>query len=223
MSKSKKQIKEAMRTSENNWIPYQNNAEKELYKQAIDELQVKYDKYEQPTYKEIKAKINKARRQGKLYETTDRLGVFKYISVWRYTADMIATYSSRTGQIIDREGNIDTRNIRICVNDIYLYIRETEECIHLINHEWFNTELCKWEVIKYYCQYGDLNSGIVYIPFMKGLKYAVAYKKNLPPEETKYQIVTASKRERCLYVQSKIKVSGRHYSYNYIREHLSEL
>ena len=220
--KNTKQI-EAAKTSETNRLDKLNTYQRNWYDRAVEEIQKKYDNFEQPTYKDIKSKINKARRQNKIYETKDRQSVFRYIATWRYTADMIATYSGRTGQVMDREGNTDTRNIRICVNDIYLYIRETEECIHLINHEWFNTELCKWEVIKYFCQYGDLNSGIVYMPFMKGLKYAVAYKRNLPPEETKYQIVTASKRERCLYVQSKMKVSGRHYSYNYIREHLSEL
>jgi hypothetical protein len=61
------------------------------------------------------------------------------------------------------------------------------------------------------------------MPFMKGLKYAIAYKKNLPLEETKYQIVTASKKERCLYVQKKAKSGGRNYSYEYIREHLNEI
>jgi hypothetical protein len=224
MSKTNKkhQVKEAMKTSEKNWISYQTAEEKELYAQAIEEIQKRYEKFEQPSYKEVKAKINKARRQGKLYETEDRLGVFKYIATWRYTADMIANYSGRTGYVTDRNGRIDTRNIRICVDDIYLYIRETEECIHIVNHEWFNTELCKWEVIKYFCQYGELKEGIVFMPFMKALKYATAYKKNLSPEETKYQIVTASKRERCLYVQSKLKVSGRHYSYEYIRQHLNE-
>lgn len=225
MSKNKKQEmkKEAMKTSEHNWLKYQSKEEKKYYEIATKEIQKKYDKYEQPTYKEIKAKINKARRQGKLYETEDRLRVFKYIATWRYTADMIAKYSGRTGHLVNMNGAEDIRNVKICVNDIYLYIRETEECIHIINHEWFNTELCKWEVLRYYCQYGDLLGGIVFMPFMKGLKYAIAYKKNLPLEETKYQIVTASKKERCLYVQKKAKSGGRNYSYEYIREHLNEI
>lgn len=225
MSKNKKQEmkKEAMKTSEHNWLNYQSKEEKKYYEIATKEIQKKYDKYEQPTYKEIKAKINKARRQGKLYETEDRLSVFKYIATWRYTADMIAKYAGRTGHLVNMNGTEDIRNVKICVNDIYLYIRETEECIHIINHEWFNTELCKWEVLRYYCQYGDLLGGIVFMPFMKGLKYAIAYKKNLPLEETKYQIVTASKKERCLYVQKKAKAGGRNYSYDYIREHLNEI
>lgn len=225
MSKNKKQEmkKEAMKISENNWLKYQTKEEKKYYEIATKEVQKKYDKYELSTYKEIKSKINKAKRQGKLYETTDRLNAFKYIATWRYTAAMIAKYSGRTGQLVKMDGTEDTRNVKICVNDIYLYILETGECIHLINHEWFNTELCKWEVLKYYCQYGDLEGGIVFMPFMKGLKYAVAYKKNLPPEETKYQIVTASKMDRCLYVQKKLKASGRDYSYDYIRKHLNEI
>jgi hypothetical protein len=179
--------------------------------------------YEQPTYKEIKAKINKARREGRLYETEDRNAAFKYIATMRYTADMIAKYDGCRGYIEDRENNITTRDIRICVTDIYLYIRETEECIHLVNHEWFNTELCKWEVVKYYLQYGDIRGGIVYMPFLKGLKYAEAYKKNYGPEKTKYQIVTASKKERAEYVQKKLRYAGLNLSYNYVRKHLAEL
>jgi hypothetical protein len=214
---TRKQNNEAAKTSKNNWLDKQNNTEKALYKEAIEILDAKYEKYEQPTYKEIKAKINKARRQGKLYETEDRLGAFKYIATWRYTADMIANYSGRRGHV----DNLN--NIRICVNDIYLYIRETEECIHIVNHEWFNTELCKWEVIKYFCQYGELQEGIVFMPFMKALKYAEAYKKNLDPSKVKYQIVTASKRDRALFVQNKLKYQGINLSYNYIREHLAEL
>ena len=185
---TKKQNKEAAKTSKNNWLDKQTNTEKALYEESIEKLDNKYKKYEQPTYKEIKSKINKARRQGKLYETEDRLGAFKYIATWRYTADMIANYSGRRGYVEDRDGKIDTRNIRICVNDIYLYIRETEECIHIVNHEWFNTELCKWEVIKYFCQYGEIVGGIVFMPYMKALKYAEAYKKNLEPDKIKYQI-----------------------------------
>lgn len=214
---SKKQIKEAAKTSKNNWLDKQTVEEKALYTEALEVLDSKYAKYEQPTYKEIKAKINKARRQGKLYETTDRLNAFKYIATWRYTADMIANYSGRRGTIKN------LNNIKICVNDIYLYIRETEECIHIINHEWFNTELCKYEVIKYFCQYGELEEGIVFMPFMKALKYAEAYKKNLDPTKIKYQIVTASKKDRAIYVQRKLRSQGIYLDYKYVREHLAEL
>ena len=222
--KSKKEMKkEAMKTSENNWLKYQTEEEKKYYEMAVEGIQNKYDKYGQPTYKEVKAKINKAIRQGRYYETTDRLNAFKYIANWRYTADMIAKYAGRTGHLVNMDGSEDIRNVRICVNDIYLYVRETDECIHIINHEWFNTELCKWETLKYYCQYGDILGGIVFMPFMKGLKYAIAYKKNLSPEETKYQIVTASKLERCLYVQKKAKAGGRNFSYDYLRKHLNEI
>ena len=217
---TRKQNNEAAKTSKNNWLEKQTNIEKAYYQDAVNELNKKYEKYEQPTYKEIKAKINKARRQGKLYETEDRQGAFKYIATWRYTVDMIANYDGRRGYLRTEK---DLKNIKICVNDIYLYIRETEECIHLVNHEWFNTELCKWEVVKYFCQYGEIVGGIVFMPFMKALKYAEAYKKDLEPDKIKYQIVTASKKDRCLYVQSKLKHKGVHLSYNYIREHLAEL
>ena len=38
-----------------------------------------------------------------------------------------------------------------------------------------------------------------------------------------YQIVTATKRDRALYVQKKLKYQGIELSYDYIREHLAEL
>ena len=69
----------------------------------------------------------------------------------------------------------------------------------------------------------ELREGIVFIPFLKGLKYAEAYKKNLSPEKTKYQVVTASKKERAEYVQKKLKYAGLNLSYNYVRKHLAEI
>ena len=78
---------EVTKMSKNNWLENLTEQEKYYYDKACVELQKKYDKFDQPTYKEIKAKINKARRQGKLYETTDRNNAFKYIATWRYTAD----------------------------------------------------------------------------------------------------------------------------------------
>jgi hypothetical protein len=223
MSKKNTKQVEAAKTSKTNQLDKLNDKLLDLYNEAVDTLDDKYMRYGQPSYKEIKAKINKARRNGRLYETTDRNAAFKYIATMRYTADMIAKYDGCRGYIEDREGNITTRDIRICVTDIYLYIRETEECIHLVNHEWFNTELCKWEVIKYYLQYGNIVGGIVYMPFLKGLKYAEAYKKNFGPDKAKYQIVTASKKERVEYVQKKLRVAGLNLSYDYIRKHLNEL
>ena len=223
MSKKNTKQTEAAKTSKTNRLDKLNDKLLDLYNEAVDTLNDKYIRHDQPIYKEIKAKINKARRNGRLYETTDRNGAFKYIATMRYTADMIAKYDGCRGYIEDREGNITTRDIRICVTDIYLYIRETEECIHLVNHEWFNTELCKWEVIKYYLQYGNIVGGIVYMPFLKGLKYAEAYKKNFGPDKAKYQIVTASKKERVEYVQKKLRVAGLNLSYDYIRKHLAEL
>ena len=61
------------------------------------------------------------------------------------------------------------------------------------------------------------------MPFLKGLKYAEAYKKNFSPDKTKYQIVTASKKERTEYVQKKLRSAGLNLSYGYVREHLAEL
>ena len=223
MSKKNTKQTEAAKTSKTNRLDKLSDKLLDLYNEAVNMLDNRYMYHGQPTYKEIKAKINKARRNGRLYETTDRLGAFKYIATMRYTADMIAKYDGSRGCIEDREGNISTRDIKICVNDIYLYIRETEECIHLINHEWFNTELCRYEVVKYYLQYGNITGGIVYMPFLKGLKYAEAYKKNFGPEKTKYQIVTATKKERAEFVQKKLRYAGVNLSYEYVRQHLAEL
>jgi hypothetical protein len=61
------------------------------------------------------------------------------------------------------------------------------------------------------------------MPFLKGLKYAEAYKKNFGPEKTKYQVVTASKKERVEYVQKKLRYAGLNLSYDYVKSHLAEL
>ena len=218
--KSKKEMKkEAMKCSEINNLANLTEEQMAHYNKIVEEIQKRRDNHNAPTYKDIKSKINKAIRQGRLYETSDRLGAFKYIATMRYTVDMIAKYSGRR----DTGKGCKYSAPTICVNDIYLYVRETEECIHLLNHEWFNTDLCYLEVYKYYYQYGNIEGGIVFMPFLKGLKYAIAYKRNLPPEETKYQIVTASKHSRTLFVQKNIAKSGRNYSYEYVREHLAEL
>lgn len=209
--------KEAMKCSEINNLS--NLTEKELikYNKIVNEMQKRRDKHDTPTYKEIKSKINKAIRQGRIYETKDRLNTFRYIATMRYTVDMIAKYSARGDA--GKKYSAPT----ICVNDMYLYVRETEEVIHLDNHEWFNTDLCYLDVMKYYYQYGDIEGGIVFMPFLKGLKYAIAYKKNLPEEQVKYQIVSASKHDRTLFVQKNLAKAGKNYDYDYVRKHLAEL
>ena len=218
--KTKKEMKkEAMKCSEINNLGNLTKEQQKHYEHVTEQIQHRRELHESPTYRDIKAKINKAIRQGRVYETTDRLNTFKYISTMRYTTDMVAKYSGCRENCKGSKYSLPT----ICVNDIYLYVRETEEVIHLINHEWFNTDLCYLEVYKYYYQYGNIEGGIVYMPYLKGLKYAIAYKKNLPPEETKYQLVTASKHSRTLFVQKCIARSGRHYDYDYVRQHLNEL
>ena len=211
-----KKNKEALKTSKENWLDRLNEEDLALYNKVTFKIQKKYDKYEQPTYKETKAKINKARRQGKLYETSDRNSAFKYVYDMRYTVDLIAKYDGRRGNTKNSD------ELRICVVDIYLYIRETGECVHLMDHEWFNTDLCYLEVMKFALQYGELKGGIVHIPYMKGLKYAIAYRKNLPIEETKYQLVTATKQKRVDYVYEQLKRGGRRVNLNYLRRHLNE-
>lgn len=211
--------KEAMKCSEMNNLSNLGEKKLALYNKVVDEIQHRYEIHNAPTYKEIKAKINKAMRQGRIYETEDRQAVFKYVSVMRYTVDMIAKYSGCRDKCKGSKGSSPT----ICVNDMYLYIRETEEVIHLNNHEWFNTDLCYLEVTKYYLQYGQIEGGIVFIPFLKGIKYAIAYKKDLPDDQVKYQIVTASKHSRTLFVQKCLAKAGKNYDYNYVRKHLAEL
>lgn len=218
--KAHKEIKkESMKCSENNNLNNLTEEQLDKYNEICNEIQKRRDRHESPTYKEVKAKINKAMREGRIYETTDRLNVFKYIATMRYTADMVAKYDGCRDKCKGSNNSLPT----ICVVDMYIYVRETQEVIHLNNHEWFNTDLCYLEVMKYYYQYGNITGGIVFMPFLKGLKYAIAYKKNLPLEETKYQIVSASKHDRTLFVQKCLARSGRNYNYDYVRKHLAEL
>lgn len=220
---SKKTIKESMKTSENNWLHKLTEDELAYYYRVCDRLQKKYDKYEQPTYKEVKAKINKARRNGRIYETTDRNAAFHYIAVQRYTVDMIARYDGRRHRVIKHSNGKKHFEKNICVVDIYLYVRETEEVVHIVDHMWMNDRMCNQEVHKYYYQYGELREGIVFIPFLKGIKYDICYLKDIPQEEVKYQLVTGSRHERTLYIQHLINKTGVEYTYDYVREHLYEL
>ncbi len=220
---SKKTIKESMKASENNWLHKLTKDELSYYYRTCERLQQKYDKYEQPTYKEVKAKINKARRQGRMYETTDRNAAFHYIAVQRYTVDMIARYDGRRQRTINHSNGKKHYEKNICVVDIYLYVRETEEVVHIVDHMWMNDRACLQEVHKYYYQYGELREGIVFIPFLKGIKYDICYLKDIPQEEIKYQLVTGSKHDRTIYVHKLVTKAGMVCDYNYVREHLYEL
>lgn len=194
------------------------NKEQAIYTMALEKVQEIRDKLNEPTQKETKALINKAIAEGRYYETEDRLAVFKYIATMRYTAHMIGKYDGRG--VCDEGTKYEEQNI--CVIDMYLYIVETNECIHLMSHEWFNTELCKWEVLKYYYKYANKLGKEVYMTHLRGLKYANAYKRNYGPDKTKYQLVTADKNARAAFVQSKLRYSGRKYEFNYVKKHLEE-
>ena len=219
--KNTKQVKESMKASENNWLNKLTEEELAYYYRICNRLQNKYDKYEVPTYKETKAKINKARRSGTMYETMDRHAVFQYIYAMRYTVDLVATYDCRKTNHNTYKGKI-YESKRICLINMYLYIRETEEVIYIPDHMWVNEDICKDEIRKYYLQYGDISGGIVYLPYMKGLKYGESYRKDIPLENTRYQLVAGSKHDRTEFVAKQRKRAGLEYGYNYVRKHLYE-
>ncbi len=194
--------------------------EYEEYTFARDKVQSIRFKYGEPSQLDMQKIIDQAVRENRVYETEDRAGLFMYITTMRYTAHMIGHYDGRG---IDFEGT-DYEEKKICVRNMYFYIVETGEVIYLLNgHCWFNSELSKWDVLKYFHQYGRTKrQQIVYMSHLKGLKYAEAYKKNFSPDKTKYQLVTANKKTRAGYVHRKLRSGGRSYEYEYVREHLYE-
>ena len=191
--------------------------EYEEYKFACEKVQSARFKYGEPSQLDMQKMIDQAVEENRVYETDDRAGLFKYITTMRYTAHMLGLYDGRG---VDFEGT-SYEEKKICVVDMYFYIVETGEFIRLKGHCWFNSELSRWDVLKYYHQYGkNKRKQIVYMTHLKGLKYAEAYKKNFGPDRTKYQLVTANKKTRAGYVHRKLRSGGRNYEYEYVRTHL---
>lgn len=194
--------------------------EYEEYKYACDKVTSARFKYGEPSQNDMQKIINKAIEENRVYETEDRAELFKYITTMRYTAHMLGHYDGRG---VDFEGTSHEEK-KICVKNMYFYIVETGEVIYLLNgHCWFNSELSRWDVLKYFHQYGrNRRKQVVYMTHLKGLKYAEAYKKNFGPDKTKYQLVTSNKKTRAGYVHRKLRSGGRNYDYEYVIEHLYE-
>ena len=188
MSKATNRIKE-MRTQNNmkNNNTKQNKLNKLLEKEAyLNEI------YDNPTYEEIKAIVEKHRENGTIYATRTHDEAFTYLHNMKYTVSLIATYSKVSKSKYDNETSM-------CVQNIYMVVRETGECI-LVDHAWINEELAQIAVGKYVCMYKDQPGGEVFIPRLKTMKYAKDYRKN-GTYDVRYQLSAECKQNRALWVK----------------------
>lgn len=224
MSKKQNNLKETSKTSRINNLNNLNEEELKQYNNVIRSLNKLEDKYGSKTpYKEIKNKINRANRKGTLIKSNDRNETFKYIHDNKYTVDIVARYSKRGSYKLGQgKNNEDKKQYRwyktICVVDIYVYVRETDEVIFIDGHAWFNTDLVL-EAGKYYFEYGDMKDGMVYISRLKAMKYKSDYKAN--GEEThKYQLSTLCKTRRAQWVYTWQRAVGIEMTMEEIREML---
>ena len=225
MSKNKKQnnMRETAKVCKINNLNNLNEEELDQYHKIIKELGRAEDKFGKASYKEVKNIINRANRKGTVYTTTDRNAVFRYIHDMKYTIDIVAKYSKRGGYKQTEEVNSETEednskrtNLKtICIVDIYVVVRETEEVIYIDGHAWLNTNLVL-EAGKYFYEYGDMENGMVFVSRLKAMKYKSDYKAN-GYEVHKYQLSTLSKSKRAAWVQRWQKAVGINMTIDEIR------
>lgn len=207
--------------------------QREIYDKACERTNYLNEEFNNLTYKQAKAIVNKNIRKGTVYEVADenRNNVFRYIYDMKYTAYMIGKYDGRrykpeTTKTLKNGEEITLKELRtICVVDMYIVIQETEECIHIEGHAWLNDQdgLVK-EILRYYFEYGDtkeLKGHTVFMPRMKAMKYMIDYKKRTSPDKCKYQLVTASKTKRAMAIKEAFDRIGRtNFTISYIKKHI---
>ena len=188
MSKATNRIKE-MRKQNN---MKNNNTKKNKLNELLEQEAYLNKKYDNPTYEEIKAIVEKHRENGTIYATRTHNEAFTYLHNMKYTVAIIATYSRVSKSKYDNETSM-------CVQNIYMVVRETGECI-LVDHAWINEELAQVAVGKYVCMYKDQPGGEVFIPRLKTMKYAKDYRKN-GAYDVRYQLSAECKQNRALWVK----------------------
>ena len=218
MSKNKKQnnMKETAKVCKINNLNNLNEEELDQYNEIIKGLAKLEDRFGKASYKEVKNIINRANRKGTVYTTTDRNAVFRYIHDMKYTIDIVAKYSKRGGYKQSEEDNSKKTNLKtICIVDIYVVVRETEEVIYIDEHAWLNTDLVL-EAGKYFYEYGDMENGMVFVSRLKAMKYKSDYKAN-GYEVHKYQLSTLPKCKRAAWVQKWQRAVGINMTIDEIR------
>ncbi len=206
MSKATDRIKE-MRKQNN---MKNNNMKKEDRITKLREEQERLNlRYDNPTYEEIKAIINKHLENGTVYATRTHDEAFKYLNDMRYTVDIIANYSCAAHNKYDK--SITT----MCITNVYIVVRETGEVI-LVDHTWLDETLAHIPVGIYTAMYKSTKGGEVFINRLKTMKYANNYKNN-GRYKIRYQLSSECKTKRAEYVQRIHKAEGITMSINDIR------
>ena len=195
MSKATNRIKE-MRKQNN---MKKNNTKQNKLNKLLEKEAYLNEIYDNPTYEEIKAIVEKHRENGTIYATRTHNEAFTYLHNMKYTVAIIATYSRVSKSKYDNETSM-------CVQNIYMVVRETGECI-LVDHAWINEELAQVAVGKYVCMYKDQPGGEVFIPRLKTMKYAKDYRKN-GAYDVRYQLSAECKQNRALWVKKQQEYAG---------------
>ena len=210
MSKATNKIKEMRK---------QNNMQKNNTKHnRINKLEEKQEyfniKYSNPTANEMEAKLLEHKMNGTIYKIRkNRDMALKYIYDWKYTVDVLATYSAVGYDNTDKYGNTFRT---MCLKEVYLLVRETGECIS-IDHLWLDERLAEYAVVKYTGMYGrNGGHGRVFIARLKAMRYADSYSKNGTLRE-RYQLSSESKQNRANYVKSIQEATGIHMTNEEIR------
>ena len=204
MSKATDRIKE-MRKQNN---MKNNNTKSNKLNKALEQEAYLNEKYNNPTYEDIKAIVDKHRENGTIYTARTHDEAFTYLHNMKYTVDIIATYNRVSKSKYDNETSI-------CIKDIYMIVRETEECI-LVDHAWINEGLAQVAVSKYVSMYKDQPGGVVFIPRLKTMKYAKDYRKN-GSYNIRYQLSAECKQNRALWVKKQQEYVGIHMTIKEIR------
>ena len=204
MSKATDRIKE-MRKQNN---MKNNNTKHNKLNKALEQEAYLNEKYNNPTYEDIKAIVDKHIENGTIYKTKTHDEAFTYLHNMKYTVDIIATYNRVSKSKYDDETSI-------CITDIYMIVRETGECI-LVDHAWINEGLAQVAVNKYVSMYKDQPGGLVYIPRLKTMKYAKDYRKN-GSYNIRYQLSAECKQNRALWVKKQQEYVDIHMTIKEIR------
>ena len=204
MSKATDRIKE-MRKQNN---MKKNNTKTNKIQDLINKRDYFNSKYDNPTVGQIKAKIMEHMMNGTVYRAKNHDEAFKYLHDWKYTVDIVATYS--------RVAHSKTSNMTtMCITDIYMIVRETGECIW-VDHAWLSEPLATVAVGIYANMYKNNSGGEVFINRLKAMKYAANYRAD-GGYKTRYQLSAENKKTRAEYVQAIQKEEGIHMSVNEIR------
>ena len=208
MSKATDRIKE-MRKQNN---MKKNNTKQNKIEQLKEEQMKLNEKYNNPTYEEVKAIIDTHLANGTVYYVHDHDIAFKYLNDMRYTIDIIARYSCTA------HSKYDADVTTMCIENVYLVVRETGEVI-LTSHAWLDETLAHIPVGIYTAMYRNNKGGEVFINRLKTMKYAKNYKKN-GNYNIRYQLSAENKTKRALYVQKIQKQEGIKMAWQDIRDML---